>query len=162
REQGDARRMLEVLPKLDTENAERLKGILLTRQPLPVVEAETVVAGPDAPAAGVAAHLLGRAASASSAPPGPAALRRSWEEWDEKRREETRRGVRAGSLAGLLAAPLGSLIWAAGRLGIASDTLLTIATTRAESPYDRTLRRQAVAALTSGKPAKAILTALEG
>src|SRR5207249_984862 len=59
-EHGDARRMLEILPRVPTETAERLKVILLSRQPLPVAEAQTVVAGPDAAAAGVAAHLLGR------------------------------------------------------------------------------------------------------
>src|SRR5262249_58102567 len=63
-ERGDARRMLEVLPKVYDEAAGRLKGILLGRQPLPVAEAQTVVAGHDAAAAGVAAHLLG--------PDGPA------------------------------------------------------------------------------------------
>src|SRR5262249_2702393 len=47
-ERGDARRLLEVLPKLSPEAAERLKGILLGRQPLPVAEAQAVVAGPDA------------------------------------------------------------------------------------------------------------------
>lgn len=147
REHGDARRMLEILPKLNAEMAEELKGILLSRQPLPVAEAESVTSGPDATAAGVAAHLLGRARAASSGPVVTAGLRRWWQEWDEKRREEIRRGVQPGSLAGTFAEPLRSLTWAAGRLGVASDMLLAIARTRADQSFDRTLRREAVAAL---------------
>src|SRR5262249_59483333 len=58
-ERGDARRILEILPRLTPDAAARLKGVLLSRHPLPVAEAETVAAGPDAAAAGVAAHLLG-------------------------------------------------------------------------------------------------------
>ena len=50
-EKGDARPMLEILPRLDEEAAGRVKAILLSRQPLPVAEAETVVAAPDALAA---------------------------------------------------------------------------------------------------------------
>jgi ParB family transcriptional regulator, chromosome partitioning protein len=160
-EKGDARRMLEILPRLYPEAAARLKGILLARQPLPVAEAETVVAGPDAQAAGVAAHLLGRAGVASSGPPMAKALARWWKEWDEKRREETRRGLKAGALVQSLSDPLRSLTWAAGRLNAGADTLLTIATTRSDMPFDRTLRREAVAALALSKPGKAVLTALE-
>jgi ParB family chromosome partitioning protein len=162
RKHGDARRMLEILPRVPAETAERLKAILLTRQPLPVAEAETVVAGPDVMAAGVAAHLLGRAGAASSGPAVAAALGRWWTEWDEKRREETRRGMRAGAWTGPLVVPLQSLIWAAGRLGVASDTLLAIATTRTDLPFDRTLRREAVDALVVGKLTPVVLSALEG
>src|SRR5262249_29416457 len=89
-ERGDARRLLEILPKLDAASSRRVKGTLLGRQPLPVGEAEAVVAGPDAAAAGVAAHLLGRAgAEASGAGKAvAAALRRWWDEWDKGRQEE--------------------------------------------------------------------------
>src|SRR5262249_49699701 len=149
RERGDARRMLEILPKLAHGSVERLKAILLARQPLPVAEARAVVAGPDADAAGLAAHLLGRAGSghAGSAEAVAAALRCWWNEWDAGRQEETRRGEMPGRRSSRLFGPLHRLIWAAGRLGGATDTLLAIATTRADAPYDRPLRREAVAAL---------------
>jgi ParB family chromosome partitioning protein len=162
-ERGDARRMLEVLPKLDAESADRLKGILLARRPLPVAEAQGVVAGPSAVAAGVAAHLLGRAGpeAVSAAPAVAATLRRWWDEWDRGRQEETRRGRPAGSVVGPLANPLASLVWAAGRLGVAADTLVSIASTRVDLPFDRTLRRQAVAALGESPPSKPILATLE-
>jgi ParB family chromosome partitioning protein len=134
---------------------------LLGRQPLPVAEAQTVVGGPDAAAAGVAAHLLGRAASAEAGPAVAAALARWWGEWDRGRQEETRRGAVAGKLVGQLLAPLRSLLWAAGRLGVASDTLLAAATTRADVPFDQSLRREAVAALAGSRPSDPVLTALE-
>jgi ParB family chromosome partitioning protein len=161
-EHGDARRLLEILPRLEPERAERLKGILLSRQPLPVAEAQTVVAGADAAAAGVAAHLLGRAGLAEAGPPVAAALARWWAEWDKGRQEETRRGATAGKLVGALLGPLHSLLWAAGRLGVASDTLRTVATTRTEMPYDRPLRRAAVAALAAGPLSQPVLTTLAG
>lgn len=162
-EHGDARRLLEVLPKLDADAAVRLKRILLTRQPLPVAEAQVVVAGPDAVPAGVAAHLLGRAGAGAkgSGPAVAAALRRWWGEWDQGRQEETRRGEPSGRRTDRLAAPLRSLIWAAGRLGGATDTLLAVATTRADVPFDRPLRREAVSALVAGELTKPVLAALE-
>jgi ParB family chromosome partitioning protein len=57
--------------------------------------------------------------------------------------------------------PLRSLIWAAGRLSIAAETLLAIARTRPDIHFDRTLRREAVAALAMSKPGKAALDGLE-
>jgi ParB family chromosome partitioning protein len=161
-ERGDARRLLEILPKAYPDAARRIKGILLGRQPLPVAEAQAVVAGPDAAAAGMAAHLLGRAGAAESGPPVAAALARWWAEWEKGRQEETRRGAVPGKLVGHLLEPLHSLLWAAGRLGVASDTLLAVAGTRTDVPYDRPLRRQAVAALAAGKPGKPVLAALAG
>jgi ParB family chromosome partitioning protein len=163
RERGDARRLLEILPRLDAETAESVRGILLNRQPLPVAEAQTVVAGPDVVAAGVAAHLLGRAGPGA---PGAgaavaAALRRWWGEWDRCRQEEARRGLSAGARTGPLLEPLRSLTWAAGRLGGAMDTLLAVATSRADVAFDRPLRRAAVAALADGALTGPVLDALE-
>jgi ParB family chromosome partitioning protein len=158
---GDAKRMLEILPKLTPEVASRLKRILLSRQPLPVAEAQAVVVGPDAGAAGVAAHLLGRAGSAESGQAVAAGLRRWWGEWDKGRQEETRRGAEPGKLVEQFLEPLCSLIWAAGRLNVAADTLITIATTRADQPFDRTLRRAATAALAGMPGDPRIVAALE-
>jgi ParB family chromosome partitioning protein len=163
RERGDARRLLEILPKVNADTAERLKGILLNRQPLPVAEAQTVVAGPDPVAAGVAAHLLGRAGpEARDAGIAIAtALRRWWGEWDGGRQDEARRGAAPGERTQALLDPLCSLVWAAGRLRAAPDTLLAIATTRADVAFDRPLRRAAVAALADGEPTGPVLDALE-
>ncbi len=163
-ERGDARRMLEILPRLDADGAARLKEILLNRQPLPVAEAQAVASGPDATAAGVAAHLLGRAGLGASAS-GPvieAALRRWWGEWDRGRREEVRRGAEPGREVGRLLDPLRSLVWAAGRLGAAAETLVAIATTRTDIVFDRPLRREAAAALASFRPTPTTLATLEG
>jgi ParB family chromosome partitioning protein len=155
-EHGEARRLLEILPRLEAEAAERLESILLKRQPVPVADAQVVLAGPDAMAAGVAAHLLGRASSeaAASSKAIATALRRWWEEWQKGRQEETRRGLAAGALTAPLARPLQNLIWAASRFGVASDTLQAIATTRTDVSFDRALRRSAVAALATGVGAR--------
>jgi ParB family chromosome partitioning protein len=163
-ERGDPRRLLEVLPRVDAEAAEELKGILLNRQPLPVAEAQAVVAGPDAVAAGVAAHILGRAGPgvAASGPAVATALGRWWEAWDKGRREEARRGATADQLSGALAEPLRSLAWAAGRLGVATDTLVAVATNRGDVPFDRPLRRAAVAALAGMGLTPPVVAALEG
>jgi ParB family chromosome partitioning protein len=127
---------------------------------VPVAEAQAVLAGPDPAAAGVAAHLLGRA-GATGAAAVAAALARWWGEWDKGRREETWRGAEAGKLVGALLEPLSSLAWAAGRLGTGTDTLTAMATTRTDVPFDRPLRRDAVAALAAGKPGAPALAALE-
>jgi ParB family chromosome partitioning protein len=163
-DRGDARRLLEILPRLDADGAGRLKEILLNRHPLPVAEAQAVAAGPDAPAAGVAAHLLGRAGpgAAGSRPVVETALRRWWGEWDTGRREETRRGAQPGKEVGRLAEPLRSLVWTAGRLGVGAETLIAIASTRTDAAFDRPLRREAAAALASSRPTPAVLATLEG
>jgi ParB family chromosome partitioning protein len=161
-EKGDARRLLEILSKLPEEAADRIKGYLLSRQPPPIAEAQAVLTGPDAAAAGVAAHLLGRAGPGTAAV-GKAvatALQRWWAEWDKSRQEEARRGLHDGTMAGKFSGPLQSLVWAAGRLGVAADTLLTIATTRSGVPFDRPLRREAIAALASVKLTKSLLAEL--
>jgi ParB family chromosome partitioning protein len=163
RERGDPRRLLEILPKLDEETAGQLLAVLLARRPLPVEEARTVVAGPDATAAGIAAYLLGRAGSeaAGAGAAVEAALKKWWAEWDRGRREEARRGATPGREVGKLSKPLCSLVWAAGRLGIGADTLAAAATTRADEPYDRTVRRESAAALAALPPGKKAVAALE-
>jgi ParB family chromosome partitioning protein len=163
-ERGDAKRLLELLPKLYKGARDRLKAILLARRPLPIAEAQAVVAGPNGPAAGVAAHLLGRAGPAEAKNAGPAvasALARWWGEWDKGRKEEARRGAAAGTLTGTLLDALTSLAWAAGRLGVAQETLVTMASMRADVPFDRPLRLAAAAALAEQKPAGKVLAALD-
>src|SRR5262249_45024731 len=91
-----------------------------------------------------------------------AAFQRWWGEWDKGRQEEARRGAQPGKLVGHLLEPLCSLAWAAGRLGVATDTLVAAATTRADVPFDRPLRREATAALATAQPTPPIVTALEG
>jgi ParB family chromosome partitioning protein len=162
KERGDARLLLEALPQLGPETARRVRDILLSRQPLPVTEAQAVVAGPDAVAAGVAAHLLGRAGDPAAGPAVAGALARWWGEWDRGRQEEARRGAVPGRQVGHLLEPLRSLVWAAGRLGVSAATLIAIATTRADVPFDRPLRREAVAALAGAAPSAPALAALEG
>ncbi len=163
RECGEPRRLMEILPRLSDEMAIRVREILLSRRPVPVEEARAVVAGPDAMAAGVAAHLLGRAAgeAAGAGAAVAAALNRWWTEWDRGRSEETRRGAQPGRDVSHLVTPLRSLLWAAGRLGVAADTLIAAATTRTDVPFDRPLRRDAAAALAALKPNSQTLDALE-
>jgi ParB family chromosome partitioning protein len=161
---GDARRMLEILPRLDADAAGRVKKILLARQPLPVAEAQTVASGPDVLAVGVAVHLLGRAGkeAAGSGQVIDAALARWWKEWDRGRQDETRRGLTPGREVGQMEEPLRSLIWAAGRLGVGADTLVLIASTRTYIPFDRALARAAAIALASLPPTPKLVSALEG
>ena len=164
RERGDARRLLEILPRLGPWKAELLKELLLARQPLPVAEAQAVIAGPDPMAAGVAAHLLGRAGLQvpTSGPAVTKALRRWWAEWDKLRLEEGRRAVPTGQGSGRLLQPLLELTWAAGRLGVATDTLLSIVAARPDVASDRPLRRTAVAGLAEGSLTKPVAAALQG
>jgi ParB family chromosome partitioning protein len=149
-ERGDPRRMLEILPKLYPEAAMQLERILLRRQPLPVAEALAILAGADPVAVCVAAHLLDRAGAPEAGPPVAAALARWWGGWDRARREETRHGAGDGSMSGPLLDAVWGLIGAAGRLGVAADLLMTIATTRTDVPFDRLVRREAVAVLAAG------------
>src|SRR5439155_8310793 len=74
------------------------------------------------------------------------------EEWDEEDEELTKR----------LTPTLRAVVWAAGRLGVAQEALVRIATTPGDDPYYRPVRLEAVSALAGGaKPSDAVLAALE-
>ena len=159
---GDAHRLLEILPRLGADAAARIKKILLSRQPLPVAEAQVVVAGLDALAASVAAHLLGRARDAKSGPVVTSALERWWKNWQENPRiiRWYVPNVMVHEIPQL--EPLPSLIWAAGQLGVGVQTLVAIANADPNSRgFQRELQRAAVAALATGKPTPATQAALE-
>ena len=103
---------------------EALAISLVNRAELPVAEARAALDSPDPITAGLAARILGRAgtAAADAGKALEAALERWRQAWEEKRpafdaRFLGRRRTRADPLTSCLR----SLVWAAGRLGVARD-----------------------------------------
>jgi ParB family chromosome partitioning protein len=161
-ERGDAGRILEILPRCHADVQEVLATSLLNKQPPPLVEAQGAIASTSEATAGLAARLLGRAGSAA-AKAGPAleeALRKWLDQWEEQRRLVRENAGDTNRLA-TIGACVESLLWAAGKLGVAQDTVLQAAAARPGDSFYRPLHLAAIAALASAKPSKPVLAALE-
>jgi ParB family chromosome partitioning protein len=148
------------------EVRESLQGFLLNRPNLPVVEAKGALESPDASTAALAAHVLGRAGdkAADAAPSVVAALAR-WQATWEKKRVWYVGGIHnlseENDLAIALTPCLQSLVWAAGRLGVAGEVLEEVVATRPDDPEYRPIRREAVLALASKAATLDAVKALE-
>jgi ParB family chromosome partitioning protein len=161
-ERGEASRILEILPHCHPDAQEALATSLLNRQPPPTHEAAGAIGGTSEIIVNLAARLLGRAGPAASNA-GPAleeALRKWLGQWDERRRALRENSPDVNRLAGIRAC-LESLLWAAGRLGVAQDVLVTATAARPGDSHYRPIRLAAVAALALAKPSKPVVVALE-
>jgi len=167
-DQGDAKRVFEIFHKVPDELADAIATRLLSRAALPAKEAEAAIGSNDPRTARLAAQVLGRAGAASKqvGVAIEAALARWQKAWDDRRpkvepvihdwededEELTKR----------LTPTLQAVVWAAGRLGVAQEALVRIATTPGDDPYYRPVRLEAVSALAGGaKLSEAATAALE-
>ena len=118
-DKGDARRILEIVPKCQALVQERLTTSLLNRPNVPVAEARTALGSADERTAALAARLLARAndRSAETVTALSAALGRWRATWLERRKKPARTGGVDPQLAERLTPCLEGLLWAAGRLG---------------------------------------------
>jgi ParB family chromosome partitioning protein len=154
-ERGEPGRLFEIVPRCGPEVREALTFSLLGRSPLPVAEAAAVLGGNDARAVALAAHVLGRAGTASGAGVGravEAALARWRSEWDALRDKHPPNDQDEQRLADELSPCLRMLTWAAGRLGVAPKALAALAAARPGDPAFQPVRREAVAALAEVPP----------
>ncbi len=166
RERGEPSKLFEILPKCPDDVREGLRGCLLNRPDLPVLEAKAALEGPDASTAALAAHVLGRAGdgAADAAPSVVAALARWRTDWEKKRPSfapGARYQVGGDDLAVALTTCVRSLVWAAGRLGGADRVLEEVVATRPDDPEYRPIRREAVLALASKAATPVSVKALE-
>ena len=155
-ERGDPAAVFGLLAKSAETVRTEVSNTLINRTPPPLTEARAVLAGKDAATVQVAAHLLGRAgdAAAKAAKEVAAALDSWWTAWQECRQRIAKDNLqRDRDQLDQLTPCLTSLLWAAGRLGVAQDRLIAAATTGADDPLYRPLRLEAVTALTNTKGA---------
>jgi ParB family chromosome partitioning protein len=160
RERGEPRRIFEILPKCPDEVRATLATGLLNRAEPPVAEALAALESPDPITTGVAARILGRA-GATAAKAGPVlvpALAKWRKQWEEQRRsfDRTATGMMTQNAerADRLTACVRDLVWAAGRLGVAGEALIDVATARPDDIEYQPIRLAAVLALGGGEFAK--------
>jgi ParB family transcriptional regulator, chromosome partitioning protein len=162
-EKGDARRIFEILPKCPPQTQDALATSLLNRVPAPLAEAQGALGSPDERTARLAAHIVGRAgASASTAGKLLQAALEKWlKVWEERRQKMLQENRRDDPQLARVTPCVQTLIWAAGRLGVAQPTLLSAAAARPDDMQYRPIRQEAVAALASGKLTDAVVKLLE-
>lgn len=167
-DEGDAKRVFEILPKVPDDLADALATRLLSRPALPAKEAETAITSNDSRTARLAAQVLGRAGTASKQVGAAveAALAKWQKSWDDRRPKVEPMvhdwDQEDPELTQLLTPTLRAVVWAAGRLGVAQDALVRIATTPGDDSYYRPVRLEAVSALAAvPKPSDAVLSAME-
>src|SRR5262249_36739905 len=153
-----------ILPHSPEEVKTQLATSILNRPVLPVAEAEGSIGSSDERTAQLAAQLLGRAAAQAkkAGPALEAALRKwlaLWEERREKMAREHVRDERQGQIVKVTPC-LQSMLWAAGRLGAAQETILKAATARPDDRLYRPIRLEAMTALATGPMSDAVLSVL--
>ncbi|MBL8798710.1 MAG: HEAT repeat domain-containing protein [Planctomycetia bacterium] len=161
-ERGDPRRIFEALPDATEEVAPVLAASLLARPNLPLAEAEQFISVNDERTVALAAQIIGRArpATKSVAAALDKVLERWQQTWQERRAEMSRRGDGLDLVAETTAC-LEKLLWAAGRLGVATKALVTAAAARPDDPLYRPLRLAALTALAEGKVSNETVVVLE-
>jgi ParB family transcriptional regulator, chromosome partitioning protein len=162
-ERGEPRRILEILPKCADLVRDALAAVLLSRPEPPVAEALAVLDSPDPTTAGVAARILGRAgAKAAGAGSSVAKALAKWRKvWEADRPEFDRKVAGKAQLFDRLTACVRAMVWAAGRLDVATEALAEAASARPDDAEYRQIRLAAVLALASGEPSPIITAALE-
>lgn len=167
RDRGEPGRVFEILPACGDEVRRALATGLLGRPGLPVAEARSALDSPDPATAAVAAHVLGRAGSgavAGASDSGPAleaAFLRRRAAWAESRKASGADPDEGPRQVTPLAACVRTMVWAAGRLGVAREALAGIATATPDGPDAEPIRLEAVMALAGGEMTAEVAAALE-
>jgi len=164
RKRGDPARMLELLPRIKrNEYVAPVMQILLSRTPLPIDAAAPHLGSVHPRVAAVAAEIVGRVGPAAAKAHGKRlteVLKAARETWlAEYARFADGKPTRIDEVEPAYR----SALWAAGRLDVAADELvsaLTLAEGTAFPARGRALRRQAALSLADGAGGKAGLEAL--
>lgn len=164
-DRGEAGQIFEIVTKASPEVRGLLATALLRRSKLPLKEALGALERPEPQAVELAAKVLGRVGPEAASQAGPTleTVLPKWRDaWEESRRKSERGDDHESErLAESLTPCLRTLVWAAGRLGVAQAILLEMVGSRADDRIYRPIRREAVMALAAGKPSPSITTALE-
>jgi ParB family chromosome partitioning protein len=162
-ERGQASRLFEILPKCQPATQEPLALILVNRTPLPVAEARAALDSAEERTVQLAAQILGRAGPQERqvGTALPAVLAKWQGLWGKRRHQAAQTGQHHDQLTGKMTPCLETLLWAAGRLGVARDALMAVATVRPDDPLYRPLRLAAVKALAAGPVTGEVTTVLE-
>jgi ParB family chromosome partitioning protein len=162
-EKGDALRIMEVFPRCAADVQEPLESALLTRPNLPLKEAVAALAHADEGTVRLATRLIGRASDASDAVKTAvsAALTRWWGIWQERRAKVDRDENAEESLTKATEC-VESLLWAAGRVGVAPSVFAEIARARPDDPWAKPIRLEAARCLVMGRPSPTTTQVLEG
>jgi ParB family chromosome partitioning protein len=162
-EEGDPRRIFEILPKCPEAVREPLATSLMNRATLPLKEAKGAIGSPAVGTVRLAAKVLGRAGpQAKDAGPALAEALTSWRgRWQERRDRLARLNVADDGSLQAATECLEGLAWAAGRLGVAQEALVELAAAPIDDARFRPVRQAAVEALAGAPAAKNVLAALE-
>lgn len=180
---GDALRIMQIFPNCIPNVQERLESALLTRPDLPVKEAAASMSHADEGTVRLATRLLGRVPNpdASVKDAIGAALTKWWATWQERRAkpgaaaatddddddyydDDDDGGQKKVSPAESLKKAgelVESLLYTAGRVGVPTEAIASVAKSRPEDPLARGIRLEAVRCLALGKVTPAILDTLE-
>jgi ParB family chromosome partitioning protein len=161
-DRGEPRRLFEILPKCSDAVREALTNVLLNRPEPPVAEALAALESPDPDTARVAAHVLGRAGAKAAGAGAPIAKALAkWRTAWEGARPTFDRGVKEKAQAASLTACVRDLVWAAGRRGVATESLAEAAQARPDDAEYQPIRLAAVLALAASEPSPVVVAALE-
>jgi ParB family chromosome partitioning protein len=163
RDRGEPRRLFEILAKCADAVREALANVLLNHPEPPVAEALSALESPDPGTARVAAHVLGQAGSKATGAGAPVAkaLAKWRKTWEEARPTFDRRDEEKAEGADRLTACVRDVVWASGRLGVATETLAEAAKARPDDSEYQPVRMAAVLALASSAPSPSVVAALE-
>ena len=166
RARGDAKRILDALPRVQPANEAAylrpLATALFAREPLPVEAAAGLLDSRHERVAAVAAQILGRAGKAAAKAYGKAvlaALRAAASSWLESRADVTRGRLAAEALAPHTAR-YRRLIEAAGKLEVGAGEVIVAVTLGGDDALARSLRLSALAAVAGGFTRQAGVEAL--
>lgn len=167
RERGDARKILEVLPRIQEscvdEFLKPLVTALLSRDPLPVDDVVGLLASEQVRTATVAAQIVGRAGLEASAHGATlvSAIESTDTQWQDARKRAAARQPGAAKILADATERYRLLVWAAGRLQVGLDALIAAASLPDE-PSSLPIRREAIIATSAewvGKQGVEVLAA---
>ncbi len=155
---GDALRIMELFPNCQPEIQQQLESALLTRPNLPVKEAVASLTHADEGTVRLASRLLGRVSTPDTGVKTAigGALTKWWATWQERRAKVGKSDAlaKAGEV-------VESLLFTAGRVGVPTESLAGVATSRPDDPLARGIRLEAVRCLALGARTPAVLHTLE-
>ncbi|MEM1348320.1 MAG: HEAT repeat domain-containing protein, partial [Myxococcota bacterium] len=167
RQHGDAKRILEVLPKIQPSNEDAflkpLVTALLAREPLPVAEVSGVLDADEDRTATVAARIVGRAGMSASAEADKvvAGAKRAHELLEQNLKWRKLGKHNAASRTAALVERYALMLWACGRLKTGLEQLLEAVAMPFE-PLLRPAHEEALKALSAPWVGKEGVAALEG
>ena len=163
-ERGTPEQIFAILSKCKPDIQDALATSLMNRQPPPLQEARAALTSTEPKSSQLAAHILGRAGhdAADAGKDLQKGLAHWGQTWTDKRAKMIQDNRTRDDAVHTITECLQSLLWAAGRIGVAEKSLLDAAQQHGDDLAYRPIRRQAVTSLGEfGKLSKATLDTLE-